>query len=233
MAMKIKRASERGTTKLDWLDSKHGFSFGEYYNPSNMNFGKLTVFNDDTVKAGMGFGAHSHDNAEIFSFVIEGTLEHKDSAGNHGIIKEYEIQRTSAGSGITHSEFNPSQDRSVHFLQIWLRPRTPNLSPSYEQKSYKDLKDKKGVFKLISGEHSNEFVYIDQDASFYIAYLGKEAVKMDIKKNHGLYIYVLEGDLEVEKSSIKKGDSIEITDVNNIEIKSLGQSRFVALEVPI
>ena len=233
MVIKIRKASEHGKTVLDWLDSSHGFSFGEYYNQDNMNFGKLIVFNDDVVKAGTGFGAHSHDNAEIFSFVIEGALEHKDSKGNHGVVNEYEIQRISAGSGITHSEFNASKDKKVHFLQIWLKPRKLDVEPSYEQKSYKDLKGKRGIFKLISGKSDKQLVYIDQDAEFYIAYLKKEIVKIDIRKGYGLYFYLLEGNIKIDNFSIEKGDSVEIKDVDNIEIRSLTNSKFVILNVPI
>lgn len=219
MTIKIRKASEHGRTILDWLNSRHGFSFGEYYNKSNMNFGKLIVFNDDIVKPGAGFGAHSHENAEIFSFVIEGALEHKDNKGNHGVLSEYEIQRISAGSGITHSEFNASKEKQVHFLQIWFEPRKLDVEPSYEQRSYKNLKDKKGIFKLISGKVDKQLVYIDQDTEFYIALLGKETVKIDIKKGYGLYLYVLEGNVKIDNFSIEKGDSVEITDMDNIEIR--------------
>jgi quercetin 2,3-dioxygenase len=218
---------------LDWLDSRHGFSFSEYYDPNNMNFGKLIVFNDDNVKPGKGFGSHSHENAEIFSFVIEGALEHKDSAGNHGVINEYEIQRISAGSGITHSEFNASKENKVHFLQIWLRPRNIDSKPSYEQKSFKDIKDKNGIFKLISGKPDKKLVYIDQDAEFYVGSLSKETSKIEIKKGHGIYLYVLEGNLEVDGTSIEKGDSAEIKNVEQIEIKSPKNSKFVMLDVPV
>jgi quercetin 2,3-dioxygenase len=233
MAIKIRTAKEHGRTILDWLDSRHGFSFGEYYDRNNMNFGKLIVFNDDLVKAGTGFGSHSHENAEIFSFVIEGALEHKDSKGNHGIIKEYEIQRISAGSGITHSEFNASKENRVHFLQIWFRPRRLNSKPSYEQKSFANLKGNDGIFKLISGKVDKQLVYIDQDAEFYIAHLGKETLNMEIMKGCGLYLYVLEGNLNIGNLSFGKGDSIEITEIKNVEITSQEKSVLAILQVPL
>lgn len=230
MTIKLRKANEHGRTSIDWLESRHGFSFGGYHNSTNMNFGKLIVFNDDTVNPGKGFGAHSHENAEIFSFVIEGALEHKDSAGNHGVIKEYEIQRISAGSGITHSEFNASKEKPVHFLQIWLRPRKFNSIPSYEQKSFANLKNKKGIFKLISGKLSKDLIYIDQDAEFYIADLSNEKAKIDIKKGFGLYLYVLEGKMTIGELAVEKGDSVEVRDKDNIEIQPSGNSRFVMIQ---
>jgi redox-sensitive bicupin YhaK (pirin superfamily) len=233
VAIKVRRTIEHGKTKLDWLSSSHGFSFGGYRNKDNIRFGKLIVFNDDVVKAGMGFGAHSHDNAEIFSFVLNGTLEHRDSAGNHGVLKEYEIQRISAGSGITHSEFNHSKDDEVHFLQIWLEPRTPNANPSYEQRSYLDIKGKKGIFRLISGTPGKETVYIDQDAGFYVGHLDGEAKKVSIAAKMGLYIYLLEGSITVDGLKVGIGDSVEITSVKQVEIESKKESRFVMLEVQL
>jgi quercetin 2,3-dioxygenase len=233
LPIKIRKASEHGKNQIGWLDSSHGFSFGEYYNEDNMNFGDLIVFNDDIVLQGKGFGSHSHDNAEIFSFVIEGALEHKDSAGNHGIINEYEIQSISAGSGITHSEFNASKEDKVHFLQIWLKPRNLGSKPRYEQKSFKDLKDKKGIFKLISGEKSDDVVYIDQNAQFYVGNLEKDTAKIEIGKGRGIYLYVLEGNLEVDKTQMAKGDSAEITNLKQVGISSLSHSKFVMLDLSV
>jgi redox-sensitive bicupin YhaK (pirin superfamily) len=233
MAVRVRKASEHGKTRLDWLDSTHGFSFGGYRDSTNINFGKLIVFNDDIVKAGKGFGSHSHDNAEIFSFVLDGALEHKDSTGNHGILGKYEIQRISAGSGITHSEFNHSKEREVHFLQIWLEPRTPDASPTYEQRSFADLMDKKGMFKLVSGKPAKDTVYIDQDAEFLVGHLGKESVKVEVGTKRGLYLYLLDGKLKVGGVLIKMGDSVEVTDVKHIGIESQAESRFVMLNVPM
>ena len=137
--IEIIRSEQRGKSKLDWLDSKHTFSFGRYNNPERMSFGKLIVFNDDIVKAGKGFGAHPHENAEIISLVLKGKLKHEDSKGNKEILNEGELQRISAGSGVWHSEFNASNTEEVHFLQIWIEPNKLNVSPSYEQKSIKNF----------------------------------------------------------------------------------------------
>ena len=132
--MQVRLSEERGKTKLDWLDSKHGFSFGKYHNPENMQFGSLIVFNDDIVAAGKGFGAHPHDNAEVVTLVLEGALKHEDSEGNKGIIRAGEVQRMSTGKGIWHSEYNASERERVHFLQIWLEPNERDIQPSYEQR---------------------------------------------------------------------------------------------------
>lgn len=233
MSIIIRKAQAHGKTTLDWLESSHGFSFNEYYDKNNMNFGKLIVFNDDIIKPGKGFGSHHHDNAEVFTFVIDGALEHKDSTGNTGVINEYDVQRMSAGSGIVHSEFNHSKEKDVHLLQIWLLPRTQNAKPSYEQKSYNDLKDKKGIFKLISGEPSKELIYIDQDAEFYIAHLDKEEKSVEIKNDQGLYLYVLEGEIKIGNEIMKKGDSAEVRGEKSIIINSLSESRFVMIQTAL
>ena len=137
MKIEVHKAEERGTSEHGWLHSKHSFSFADYYNPEKMGFGKLRVLNDDIVDPGQGFGTHHHDNMEIVSIVLEGSLEHKDNAGNHGVIKTGDIQRISAGSGITHSEYNHSKKEKVNFLQIWIETKEHNIKPSYEQKNFR------------------------------------------------------------------------------------------------
>ena len=139
MRISVQRSAERGSTELGWLHSRHSFSFGNYFNSKRMGFGLLRVLNDDIVEPGKGFGTHFHDNSEIVSIVLEGALEHRDSMGNHGIIKAGEVQIISAGTGISHSEFNHSGREKVSFLQIWAMPKELNTAPSYEQKKF-DLK---------------------------------------------------------------------------------------------
>ena len=171
MGISIYPADERGTTELGWLHSRHGFSFGNYYNSKRMGFGLLKVFNDDIVEPGKGFGAHFHDNMEIVSIVLEGALEHKDSMGNHGIIKSGEIQRISAGTGISHSEFNHSGKDRVHFLQIWVIPKETGIKPSYEQKS-SELKKNKFI-DAVSGGKNKDSIYMHQDANFSLGNFDK------------------------------------------------------------
>src|SRR3989344_3753779 len=171
MKIKIQHSSERGSTELGWLHSRHSFSFGNYYNPRRMNFGFLRVLNDDIVEPGKGFGMHFHDNMEIISIVLEGALEHKDSMGNHGVIKAGEVQRISAGTGISHSEFNHSYKEKVHFLQVWIEPKETSLRPNYEQKRF-DLKNNK-LTTIVSGSKNKNTTYINQDAYFLIGNFDK------------------------------------------------------------
>ena len=147
--VKIRRAEDRGSSNLSWLKSKHTFSFGHYYDPEHIGFKSLRVINDDSVLPGAGFATHSHDNMEIISYVLSGSLAHKDSMGNGSIIRPGDVQRLSAGTGITHSEYNHSKSEEVHFLQIWFLPDERDVQPSYQQKSFAD-REKRGKFRLVA-----------------------------------------------------------------------------------
>ena len=169
----IRRAEERGAAKLGWLDSRHTFSFGEYHDPKHMGFGPLRVINEDRVQPGEGFPTHGHRDMEIISYVLEGALEHKDSIGTGSVIRPGDVQRMSAGSGVRHSEFNPSEDEPVHFLQIWLMPDRDGIAPSYEQKSFSDA-DKSGRLRLVASPDGQDgSVRIQQDARLYASRLSK------------------------------------------------------------
>src|SRR5262252_1227034 len=145
----VRPAGERGETRIDWLDSKHTFSFADYYDPKNMGFGALRVINDDRVAPARGFGTHPHRDMEILSYVVQGELQHKDDMGNGSIIRRGDVQRMTAGKGVVHSEFNPSKTSSVHFLQIWILPEKRGLEPGYEQKAFSSA-DKKGRLRLVA-----------------------------------------------------------------------------------
>ena len=147
----IRRAAKRGVTKLDWLDSRHTFSFADYYDREHMGFGQLRVINEDRVQPGRGFPSHDHRDMEIISYVLEGALEHKDSLGSGSVIRPGEVQRMSAGRGITHSEFNPSRTDTVHFLQIWILPEQPGMAPGYEQQAI-DLSAARGKFHVVASK---------------------------------------------------------------------------------
>ena len=234
MDINILKSSERGTSKYDWLLSRHSFSFGNYHDPKRMNFGLLRVFNDDIVDAGKGFGMHQHDNMEIISIVLEGSLEHRDSMGNHGIIKEGEVQRISAGTGISHSEFNHSKTGKSHFLQIWVEPDEINLEPSYEQKSFSKL-EKNKLNIIASGDKNKNSLYLHQDAVFLIGVFDESKIIDYRLKNpeSGVYAFAIYGDAEIGKNSLQKGDSAEITSAEKIEIKTKGKSSVLIIEVPI
>ena len=199
-----------------------------------MSFGLLRVFNDDIIAPGKGFGMHQHDNMEVVSIVLKGSLEHKDSMGNHGIIKAGEVQRMSAGSGIFHSEFNPSDKENGHFLQIWIEPKKRGIKPSYEQKNFSDL-EKNKLHTIVSGDKNKNVLYIHQDAVFLMGNFDKnKTIEYNLKNsNHIAYVFVLEGEIEIDKNKIKTGDSAEITGANTIQIKTNEKSNILVIEVPL
>ncbi|MEK6910539.1 MAG: pirin family protein [Nanoarchaeota archaeon] len=229
--IEIIRSEQRGKSKLDWLDSKHTFSFGRYNNPERINFGKLIVFNDDIVKPGKGFGAHPHENAEIISLVLKGKLKHEDSKGNKGILNEGELQRISAGSGVWHSEFNASNTEEVHFLQIWIEPNKLNVSPSYEQKSIKNFEHNK-LNLVVSGEDKKDIIQINQDASIFLGKFdeGKE-IEYKIKNKRKVYLFVIGGKLIVNDNFIEMGDSALISDISLLNIRFNSNSEVMLIEV--
>ena len=234
MEINILKSSERGVSEHDWLSSKHSFSFANYHNPSRMNFGLLRVFNDDKAESGMGFGMHRHDNMEIISIVLEGSLEHRDSMGNHGIIKEREVQRISAGTGISHSESNHSKTSKAHFLQVWVEPNEMNLKPSYEQKSFlKYGKNKLNI--IVSGGKNKNSLYLHQDAVFSIGVFDENKIinYMVKKPEHGVYIFIINGNVELGKNELLDGDSAEIRNTEKVEIKTKDKSAILVIEVPM
>ncbi len=226
MKINVQKSKERGITKLDWLLSKHSFSFNTYYNPKRMNFGKLIVLNDDIVNPNSGFGMHNHENMEIISIVLEGSLKHNDDQGNSGLIHSNEVQIMSAGTGITHSEYNPSKKDKVHFLQIWIEPKKLDIRPSYKQKLIPDTKDK---FILIVDKK-----VINQNAFLYLGNF-KDKKNLNYKLNNsknGVFILIIKGKIKIENKILEDGDSAEITDVNNIGIEILQESKVLLIEVP-
>ena len=171
-------ADSRGLTKLDWLNSRHSFSFGGYYNPKKMGFGELRVLNDDTVAPGQGFGMHFHDNMEIVTFVLKGSLEHKDSTGGEGVLKAGQMQRMTAGKGIQHSEFNPSKSESAHFLQIWVIPETQDLEPEYEQKDMHPSQTRTGRIARFSAKTREYIIHPPKCPLFDGPHRERQAVKL-------------------------------------------------------
>lgn len=235
MKVEIHPSSERGIAEHGWLHSKHSFSFAGYYNPDRMGFGTLRVINEDVVEPGQGFGAHSHDNMEIVSIVLEGVLEHKDSMGNHGIIPAGDIQRMSAGTGVTHSEFNHSKTDVVHFLQIWVYPKERNIKPSYEQRAFPPELRKNKLLPVVSGIKSEGTVYIHQDATFLIGSLDEgTAVSHKINNpNHGIYVFVIRGGGSIDGKNLRDGDAAGITDTDVIKIKANKETDILVIEVPL
>ena len=234
MRISIQRSDERGATELGWLHSRHSFSFANYYNHKKMGFGLLRVFNDDVVEPGKGFGTHQHNNMEIISIVLEGTLEHKDSMGNHDIIPAGEIQRISAGTGISHSEVNHSSNENVHFLQVWVIPKEMGIKPSYEQKSFSKIPKNK-LNLVVSCNKEKNSIYIAQDAYFSIGNFEnyKEGMyKLNNPKN-GVYAFVIKGSINLEDKKLESGDAAEITETGVVKFKADEESNILIIEIPM
>ena len=208
----LRKSDNRGHANHGWLDSFHTFSFAGYYDPREMGFGSLRVIYEDRVQAGMGFGTHPHRDMEIISYVLEGELEHKDSMGTGSVIRPGDVQRMSAGTGVTHSEYNPSKSNPVHFLQIWIEPSRVGVKPSYEQKRI-DTEEKKGRLRLVASPDAAEgSVQINQNAWVYASVLdGADAVTHALPAGHKAYLHVARGSVEINGQKLGVGDGAKIT----------------------
>jgi redox-sensitive bicupin YhaK (pirin superfamily) len=218
--MLVVRPNEaRGRADLGWLDSRHSFSFGEYHDPAHMGFRKLRVINEDRVVPEGGFPTHSHRDMEIISYVLEGTLEHKDSLGNGAAIRPGDVQRMSAGTGITHSEYNPSKDVPVHFLQIWIMPESKSIAPGYEQRSY-SRGDRQGRLKLVgSRDGRGGSVTIHQDVALYAGLLAKgDHVKHGLAAGRHAWLQLASGAVTANGQWLRAGDGAAISGESAIEI---------------
>jgi redox-sensitive bicupin YhaK (pirin superfamily) len=229
------KASERGHADHGWLDAHHSFSFASYNDPSKVHFGLLRVLNDDIVAPGMGFGMHPHDNMEIVTIPLSGTLEHKDSMGNIGTIKPNEIQAMSAGSGLMHSEYNHSKTEPINLLQIWVFPKERNITPRYDQRTFSE-EDKTGKFKnIVAPVKADDVMWINQDAYFS---LGKFKAGSNIDytlqhKGNGAYIFLIEGGIKAEGQTLGKRDAIGIWETDKISINVTADSEILIIDVPM
>lgn len=231
----IHRANTRGHADHGWLNSYHTFSFANYYNPERHHFGLLRVLNDDTVAPGMGFGTHPHDNMEIVSIPLSGSLEHKDSMGNKAVIRAGEVQIMSAGTGVSHSEYNHSQDEEVKFLQIWVFPKERNIKPRYDQKSFSEEQKKNRFLTVVSPKQEGEAIWINQDAYFSLGSLEKD-VKVDYNihtSGNGAYIFVLGGEVEVAGERLAKRDGMGISEADKFTVKANENAEVLIIEVPM
>jgi quercetin 2,3-dioxygenase len=232
----LHKAETRGVANHGWLNSHHSFSFANYYNPERMHFGVLRVLNDDIVDEGKGFGTHPHDNMEIISIPLEGDLEHKDSMGNLAVIKNGDIQIMSAGSGITHSEYNKNKDSKVKFLQIWVFPNRRDVAPRYDQITLNEDDRRNRLQQILSPYKEEEGVWIHQNAWFHLGRLDKDvALNYALKdKTNGVYAFVLNGTFTINDQEVNNRDGFGIWDVENIDIKSMSQdAEILLMEVPM
>lgn len=230
--LEVLRSKERGRTKIDWLDSYHSFSFGEYYDPKNMGFGPIRVINDDLIQAGGGFPTHPHRDMEIVTIVTQGAVAHRDSSGGEGIIRVGEVQKMSAGKGIFHSEFNASDKEILKLYQIWIMPNQNGLKPAYEDIRY-NVDDKKNkLFLVASNNHGDGVIFLNQDAKIYLADLdAAESLSYKTEKSRGIYIHVTNGSVEVANTKLSSGDAIKLSDVDSLEIKSTENAGLILFDV--
>ena len=229
-------AASRGHAHHGWLQSYHTFSFAAYFNPKRMHFGALRVLNDDTVAPGMGFGTHPHQNMEIISIPLEGDLEHKDSMNNTTVIRSGDVQVLSAGTGITHSEYNKNTDQAVKFLQIWVVPNQQEVAPRYDQITLKVADRQNKLQQILSPSASDDGVWIHQNAWFHQTQLqaGKELqYTLKEKEKNGVYAFVIDGSVTINGQSLSKRDGFGVWEVDALDIKAKDTTELLLMEVPM
>jgi len=229
----VRKAEERGHANHGWLDTWHTFSFADYQDMRHMGFGPLRVINDDTVKPGQGFGTHGHRDMEIITYVLDGALEHKDSMGNGSIIRPGNVQRMSAGTGVRHSEFNPSRNEGVHFLQIWIEPKITGVKPGYEEKQFGPAEKKRQLRLIASRDGREGSVTIHQDAAVYASMLdGKDAVTHRLAQGRRAYVHVARGAVKVNGTALKDGDGARVENESSIELKDAREAEVLLFDLP-
>ncbi|MFY0627227.1 MAG: pirin family protein [Reichenbachiella sp.] len=231
----LHKSESRGQADHGWLKAKHSFSFANYYNPEKINFGALRVLNDDHVEGGMGFGKHPHDNMEIITIPLSGDLEHQDSMGHTEVIKSGEVQVMSAGTGITHSEYNANQDEEVKLLQIWVIPNQRMVTPRYEQIAIDPAKLKNNLLQIVSPNKEDEGAWIHQNAWFHLGNIDKgQIIDYKFKKSdNGVYAFLIEGEATIANQFLSKRDAVGITNTKNFNISTSADSKILLIEVPM
>ncbi len=228
----IRRSRERGRAEHGWLESFHTFSFAEYYDPEQMGFRTLRVINEDTVRPGTGFGTHAHRDMEIITYVVEGALEHQDSMGNGSVIRPGDVQRMSAGTGVTHSEKNPSRTESVHLLQIWILPARKSMPPGYEQKAFPE-NEKRGRLRLVASRDGRDgSVTVHQDASLFASLLESgENARHDLRPGRRAWLQVVKGRIRLGPETLGAGDGAAVSDERAIEIAAEEPSELLLFDL--
>jgi hypothetical protein len=226
----IRPAQERGAANFGWLDSRHTFSFGNYYDPRYMGFADLRVINEDKVTPGKGFGTHGHRDMEIISYVLEGALEHKDSIGTGSVIRPGDVQRMSAGTGIQHSEFNASHTDPVHFLQIWILPERKGIEPGYEQKTFSDA-EKRGKLRLVGSRNGRDgSITIHQNVDLYASVLHEgDAVNHKLAEDRVAWVQVARGAVQLNGQTLTAGDGAAISEESELTLQGTAQDAEVLL----
>jgi redox-sensitive bicupin YhaK (pirin superfamily) len=227
--------NERGKANHGWLKAAHSFSFASWYDPDKIHFGALRVLNDDWVAPGMGFSSHPHDNMEIITIPLEGSLRHKDSMGHTSVIKSGEVQVMSAGTGIVHSEFNQDHGQALRLFQIWIFPDKKNVEPRYDQITYDTQELNKDFVQVVSPDQNNKGTWIHQQAWIHLTEIqdGSKRTYAFKKKENGLYIMVINGNFEIDGHMLKERDAIGIWDTDSIDILNIQEGRLLLIEVPL
>jgi redox-sensitive bicupin YhaK (pirin superfamily) len=230
--MDIRRSNQRGLADHGWLKSFHSFSFADYHDPAHMGFGALRVINEDRVEPNKGFGTHAHRDMEIISYVLEGAVAHKDSMGNGSVIRPGNVQRMSAGTGVRHSEFNPSEKETAHFLQIWIEPDALGVQPGYEEKNFDD-DSKRGKLRLIASSDGREgSVTIHQDANLYATILdGSDVATLSLAPGRRAYVHVARGDVVANGQALGAGDAMKLTGEVNLRLESARNAEVLVFDL--
>lgn len=231
--LSIRKSDERGLADHGWLKSRHTFSFADYYDPANMEFGVLRVINEDRVAPATGFGTHAHRDMEILSYVLEGQLQHRDSMGNGSIIVPGDVQRMSAGTGVRHSEMNPSPSEPVHFLQIWIIPAKPGIAPGYEQKHF-NTEARRGRLALVaSADAADGSVRVHQDVKVHAGLFdGPERASLGLADGRMAYVHVARGKIRVDDVALEAGDGLQATDVRGLEFHGGSGAEVLVFDLP-
>jgi len=229
----IRKSSERGHENHGWLDARHSFSFAGYQDPEHMGFGPLRVINEDRIEAGRGFGSHGHRDMEIITYILGGALAHKDSMGNGSTIRPGDVQRMSAGSGVMHSEFNPSQDEPTHLLQIWIEPDRRGVEPSYEETHF-PVESRQGRLRLIASKDGRDAsVRIHQDAAVYATLLdGEQTVRQPFDAGRRIYVHVARGEVTVNGQPLIAGDALKAEDERQLVLEHGRGAEVLVFDLP-
>ena len=229
----IRHGNERGRAKLGWLDSRHSFSFGHYYDPQHMGFGLLRVINDDRVAPGSGFETHGHRDMEIITYVVDGALEHKDNMGNGSIIRPGEVQCMSAGTGIMHREFNHSKSKGLRFMQIWILPKAQGLQPSYEQKAFEAGANRGGSRLLVSPDGAEGSLHVNQNIRLFDGQLhGNESFTQNLKKGTMAWVQMIDGRMTLNHQPLSEGDGAALKNETTLQFEKGHKARFLLFELP-
>lgn len=232
--IQVRKGADRGLTTASWLRSYHSFSFGSYYDPKYMGFGPLVVLNDDYVSPKSGFGMHPHRDMEILTYVLEGELEHRDSTGAHGVIRAGEVQRMSAGTGIRHSEYNPSVSTATHLLQIWFEPEISGLQPSYEQKQFTSERRHNKLLLIASSQTGGEQLRIHQDVEVYVTQLSVASeLEYDVSRGRGVYLHLIDGMAKGNGVMLEGGDAIKLSSEGIVHVKAAKQTELILFDLPV